>query len=89
MKATAPRIPSPTRAPTTTSSKPPRAANSNNAYVSAYRYQGDGLEVIKNLSSATAPRHVLNAVRNWHRSARLRDDPRHQKIAAALTEVMG
>lgn len=77
-----------TAQPAATTRNRPRPANNNHAYVSAYKYEGDGLEVVKNLNWKTANQATLKAVRDWHRSAWRRHNTRHQKIAAAIAEVM-
>lgn len=48
-------------------------------------YAGDGLEVVANLSSETAPTAVLVAVAKWHER---RKDSRNRVIASKLRELV-
>lgn len=48
-------------------------------------YVGDGLEVVANLSSETAPTAVLVAVAKWHER---RKDDRNRVIASKLRELV-
>ncbi|AYM05708.1 hypothetical protein [Agrobacterium tumefaciens] len=48
-------------------------------------YAGDGLEVVANLSSGTAPTAVLIAVAKWHERKK---DGRNRVIASKLRELV-
>lgn len=56
----------------------------DNTYTPA-PYAGDGLEVVANLSSTTAPTTVLVAVAKWHER---RKDGRNSVIASKLRELV-
>lgn len=67
-----------------TTRAPRRPANDN------YRpqpYTGDGLEVVRNISTADISHTVLRDVAKWHEHPRFRRDPRHVAIAAAIRAV--
>lgn len=48
-------------------------------------YDGDGLEVVANLSSGTAPTAVLVAVAKWHERKK---DGRNRVIASRMRELV-